>query len=252
MARNKKNRKKSNLTVKAPAPPKGAINPDQPPVRQKAQRATSKAIRAISIPTFLAGMFLTLVLGIYLGTILPDLHSAQSPATPPAPPSPPPQQTPVEDKPVARPQPKPLVAPLPPALAERIEQIDSVLQKDPTDAAKWIELGNLYFDANDPDNAVHAYEHALELEPDNPDVLTDMGIMYRDKKEFGSALECFRKAVKLNPGHLNAIYNEGVVLAFDLHDKEGAARAWERLLSLKPDARAPGGKPVIEMLREIQ
>jgi hypothetical protein len=42
-----------------------------------------------------------------------------------------------------------------------------------------------------------------------------------------------------------------VVLYYDLHRKDEAARAWQRLLTFNPGARSPEGQPVSELIKHL-
>ena len=75
-------------------------------------------------------------------------------------------------------------APAPPArdsieVASQIQTLKEIVKKDPKNLPAWVELGNLYFDTDQPKEAIEAYSQYLAIKPDNPDVRTDMGIMYR-------------------------------------------------------------------------
>jgi cytochrome c-type biogenesis protein CcmH/NrfG len=135
--------------------------------------------------------------------------------------------------------------------ARQIAEAEKAVLRTPKDAAAWTELGNLYFDAGKAREAVSAYEQSLQLAPDNPDVLTDLGIMHRETGDFAKAVECFRKAASLNPRHENAFFNMGVVFHYDLRQTENAERAWRQLLQINPDARAPDGQPVSELIKHL-
>ena len=64
-------------------------------------------------------------------------------------------------------------------LQEAINSLVKKAEQDPDDSTVWIQLGHHYFDANQPDKAIEAYEKALAIEPENTDVWTDLGVMYR-------------------------------------------------------------------------
>src|SRR4030042_228095 len=92
-------------------------------------------------------------------------------------------------------------APAPPArdsieVASQIKTLKEIVKKDPKNLPAWVELGNLYFDTDQPKEAIEAYSQYLAVKPDNPDVRTDMGIMYRKLGQFDKAIEEFRKAAK--------------------------------------------------------
>ena len=123
---------------------------------------------------------------------------------------------------------------------------------DPKNAQNWTELGNLYFDTGQSRKATSAYERSLALATDNADVLTDLGIMYRELGEYDKAVVNFRRASSVNPRHENAMFNEGVVLYFDLKRKDDAMKAWQRLLAVNPGARAPDGQTVSDVIKNLR
>lgn len=107
---------------------------------------------------------------------------------------------------------------------------------NPQNTNAWIQLGHIYFDTDKYDQAINAYEKALELNPNNADVLTDLGIMYRRINQPRKALEKFNKAITVDPKHENSRINKGIVLMNDLGDQDGAVQAWEELLEINPVA----------------
>jgi tetratricopeptide (TPR) repeat protein len=132
-------------------------------------------------------------------------------------------------------------APAPPArdsieAASQIQTLKEILKKDPKNLSAWVELGNLYFDTDQPKEAIEAYNQYLAIKPNNADVRTDMGIMYRKLGQFDRALEEFRKAARSDPKHINSRYNIGLVLLHDKQDIQGAIKAWEEYLKVDPNS----------------
>ena len=113
---------------------------------------------------------------------------------------------------------------------------------NPQDANAWITLGNLYFDTGQP---------AKSISPGNPNVLTDMGVMHRSLGEFQKALDAFAKAIAADPRHETARMNTGIVLLYDLNDRDGAIAAWQELVRINPQAVNANGTPIAEVLREM-
>jgi len=142
--------------------------------------------------------------------------------------------------------------PSPLEVASKIKTLNEILQKDPKNLPAWVELGNLYFDNDQPKEAIEAYSKYLAAKPDNPDVRTDMGIMYRRLGEFDRALEEFRKAAQSDPKHVNSRYNVGIVLLHDKQDIKGAIRAWEDYLKVDPKSeRANRVRGQMETLKKM-
>jgi cytochrome c-type biogenesis protein CcmH/NrfG len=119
-------------------------------------------------------------------------------------------------------------------VASKIQTLKDILKKDPKNLPAWMELGNLYFDSNQPKEAIEAYSQYLAIKPDNADVRTDMAIMYRNLGEMDLALEQFQKAAQSDPKHVNSRYNIGIVLLHDKQDVKGAIKAWEDYLKVDP------------------
>jgi tetratricopeptide (TPR) repeat protein len=138
---------------------------------------------------------------------------------------------------VQKPQTAPMPAPPGPSpleVASKIETLKEIVKKDPKNLPAWVELGNLYFDSDQPKEAIEAYSQYLAVKPDNPDVRTDMGIMYRKLGQFDRAIEEFRRAAQSDPKHINSRYNIGLVLLHDKQDIKGAIKAWEEYLKVDP------------------
>ena len=138
---------------------------------------------------------------------------------------------------VQKPQTAPMPAPpgpFPLEVASKIETLKEMVKKDPKNLPAWVELGNLYFDSNQPKEAIEAYSQYVAIKPDNADVRTDMAIMYRNLGEMDRALEQFQKAAQSDPKHINSRYNIGIVLLHDKQDIKGAIKAWEEYLKVDP------------------
>ncbi|MDD2308257.1 MAG: tetratricopeptide repeat protein [Desulfuromonadaceae bacterium] len=116
--------------------------------------------------------------------------------------------------------------------SQRIAQAEKIVAQDPKNLNAWISLGNDYFDTAQSQKAINAYGKALEIEPNNPNVLTDQGVMFRAVGWYDKALANFEKANKLDPNHLQSLYNAGLVYAVDLKQPEKAAKYWDRYLKL--------------------
>jgi cytochrome c-type biogenesis protein CcmH/NrfG len=135
--------------------------------------------------------------------------------------------------------------------AKRILALEQEVALNPTNVNAWIQLGNIYFDTNNFEKAIRAYEKSLALTPNNPNVLTDLGVMYRRAGQPQKALDAFDRAMAIAPGHEQSRFNKGIVLRYDLNDREGAVKAWEELLRINPNAMAPNGIPLSEAIKNL-
>jgi tetratricopeptide (TPR) repeat protein len=155
---------------------------------------------------------------------------------------------------VQKPQMVPMPTPKGPdsiEVSSKIQSLKDAVKKDPKNLSAWVELGNLYFDAGQPKEAIDAYRQYLAIKPDNSDVRTDMGIMYRALGEFDRAIEEFKKAAQSDPKHVNSQYNIGIVLLHDKGDIKGAIKAWEDYLRVDPKSeRAERVRAQMENLKK--
>lgn len=132
--------------------------------------------------------------------------------------------------------------------AQRIAQAEKVVAQDPKNLSAWISLGNDYFDTEQSQKSINAYNKALEIEPNNPNILTDQGVMYRKIGWYDKALANFEKANKIDPDHLQSLYNTGIVYAVDLKQPEKAAPYWNRYLKL--DSNSPTAIQIKDMMQQ--
>lgn len=123
-------------------------------------------------------------------------------------------------------------------MQQNIKMLEELVAKDPKKRSVWIELGNSYYDTQQPQKAIEAYGKALELDPKDPNVLTDQGVMYRQLGWFDKAIENFARANTLDPRHIQSLYNLGVVYRHDLKDFVKAREAWKQYLDISPSGPA--------------
>jgi tetratricopeptide (TPR) repeat protein len=104
--------------------------------------------------------------------------------------------------------------------------------------------------AQDPKKkAINAYGKALEIDPNNPNVLTDQGVMFRKVGWFDKALANFEKANKIDSNHLQSLFNSGIVYVVDLKQPEKALPFWNKYL--KMDANSPTALQIKEMMGQM-
>lgn len=117
---------------------------------------------------------------------------------------------------------------------QKITMLERIVAKEPENRNAWVQLGHNYFDADQPAKAIAAYDKALALNGDDPNVLTDQGVMYRRVGAFDKAIANFNKANEVSPNHHQSLYNLGIVYLYDLKDPIQALEAWKRFLKVAP------------------
>jgi cytochrome c-type biogenesis protein CcmH/NrfG len=135
---------------------------------------------------------------------------------------------------------------------QAILNLEAEVTANPENFQSWVRLGHLYYDTDQPEKAIAAYNKSLELHSGDANLLTDLGVMYRKTEQPEKAIELFNKAIEMEPGHQPSRFNKGIVLMYDLNDPAGAVEAWEGLLRLNPGAKSADGQPIREFVDQIK
>ena len=122
-----------------------------------------------------------------------------------------------------------------PMMAE-INALKDRVVKDPKDVQAWSRLANLYQDAGMFEPAVSFYQRAIDLAPNDANLLTDTAICYQELKQFDKALESLERAQKADPNHWQSLYNIVVVAGLQMGRFDRADAALARLQKIHPDA----------------
>jgi Flp pilus assembly protein TadD len=133
-----------------------------------------------------------------------------------------------------------------PANAE-VQELVAHLQQNPDDADAVRRLADLNFNIKNWKRAGELYAHYLELRPGDPDVMSDLAVCYRGLGDFDRALASLRQAQQLSPEHWQSVYNEVVILAFDLQQFDAALQVLEKLKKMQPD-----NKNVADLAAEVE
>jgi len=122
-----------------------------------------------------------------------------------------------------------------PMMAE-INVLKDRVVKDPKDLQAWARLANVYQDAGMFEPAVSFYQRAIELAPNDANLLTDTAICYQELKQFDKALELLERAQKADPDHWQSLYNIVVVAGLQMRHFDKADAAMAKLQQIHPEA----------------
>jgi tetratricopeptide (TPR) repeat protein len=132
----------------------------------------------------------------------------------------------------------------------KVTALKSVADKEASNPAPRVELGNLYFDAERYDDAIKWYSEALTLSPKDVNVSTDLGVCYYYSNQPDKALEQFAHSLSIDPRHAKTLLNVGIVKAFGKQDLDGAMQAWQQVIAIAPDS--PEGQAAKRALDSLQ
>lgn len=151
----------------------------------------------------------------------------------------------------AAPAAQPPAAPPPvPVDPVRVKALESEAAKNSGDPQPRVQLGNIYFDAEQFKDAIAWYEQAIKINPNDADVSTDLGVAYYYLNQADRALAQFDHSLKVDPKHIKTLLNVGIVRAFGKQDLPGAAKAWQQVVDLSPDS--PEGQAAKKGLEGIK
>jgi tetratricopeptide (TPR) repeat protein len=132
----------------------------------------------------------------------------------------------------------------------QVQTLRAAAEKNPSDPAVRVAIGNLYFDAERYPEAVTWYQEALKLNPKSADVSTDLGVSFYYMNQPDRALQQFAESLQVDPKHAKTLLNQGIVLAFGKQDLKGAAAAWDQLIKVAPASpEADVARKALEGLR---
>ena len=123
-------------------------------------------------------------------------------------------------------------APIDPA---RVQALEAAAKQNPNDTQSRVQLGNIFFDAEQYPQAIGWYEQAIALNPKDTNVSTDLGVAYYYTNQPDKALAQFDRSLTNDPTHIKTLLNVGIVKAFGKQDLAGAAQAWEQVARLAPN-----------------
>ncbi|MES9829491.1 MAG: c-type cytochrome biogenesis protein CcmI [Candidatus Thiodiazotropha sp.] len=149
-----------------------------------------------------------------------------------------------------------------PPMEELVKRLAAKMQEQPDNQEGWIMLGRSYMAMNNPSAAINAFDRAMEISDKNVGLLLAYAeaIASNGGNDFtGRAAPMVEKALQLEPDNPNVLWIAGIV-AYQRTDFQNAVDRWSKLRGLlKPqsaelesvnealdDARSKLGLPVEE------
>jgi cytochrome c-type biogenesis protein CcmH/NrfG len=119
---------------------------------------------------------------------------------------------------------------------ERVRALETVAQQNPKDAQPRVQLGNMFFDAEQYPQAISWYEQAFALKGSDANLSTDLGVAYYYTNQPDRAIKQFEHSLSIDSKHTKTLLNMGIVRAFGKQDLQGAAQAWEQVVAIAPNS----------------
>lgn len=112
-----------------------------------------------------------------------------------------------------------------------LDSLKSKLEKNPSDGAGWALLARSYVELRQHDKSIPAYENAVKVISDDPQLLADYAdalAVVNGHQLSGKPEELVNQALKLDPHHVKALMLAATA-AFNRKDYKQAIGYWERL-----------------------
>jgi tetratricopeptide (TPR) repeat protein len=105
-------------------------------------------------------------------------------------------------------------------------------------ADEWNNKGNALYELKRYEDAIKAYDKAIELNPKYTDPWNNKGLVLHKLKRYEDAIKAYDKAIELDPKYADPWYNKGNVLA-KLKRYEDAIEAYDKAIELDPKDAYP-------------
>ena len=133
------------------------------------------------------------------------------------------------------------------AAMQQVQQLRQYVAENPDDLEAVRTLANLNYDIANWSRSVELYRSYLEKRPDDVDVATDLGAALRHAGQPDEALTVFDDVLERRPDHWQSLYNQILVLAFDMNRLDDA---WTKVQELQ--TMQPSNSDVQRLATEIQ
>src|SRR4030066_1339430 len=117
----------------------------------------------------------------------------------------------------------------------KINELKSIVEKDPNNATAILDLANLRFDSGFFEDAAKNYEQYLKFNPKNANAQIDLGVCYYNMKQFDKAESEILATLKYSPKHQTAYLNLGVIYLAK-QNMEKAKESFRKTVELDPNS----------------
>ena len=122
------------------------------------------------------------------------------------------------------------------------------LQSDPRNPRILLQLGAIYYVAQQYQNAAGWYSRAVDADPRNVAARNKLaGSLFREGQA-DAAIRQLKAALRINPSDPDSLYNLGVIDLGGKGDARGALAAWQKLLRTNPQLSPDRKAAVLELI----
>ena len=113
-------------------------------------------------------------------------------------------------------------------------EFEKVLELNPNDKEALNNLGTIYSELEQHENAIIAFKKIIETNPEYAEAHNNLGTLFREKKEYDKALNEYYIAIKLKPDYVSAYNNIGI-LYYLQKEYNKAENMFKKAIEINPD-----------------
>lgn len=107
-------------------------------------------------------------------------------------------------------------------LDQAVYYYSEAIRQYPDDLETYVALGETYVERRENQKALHIFEQAMEIAPEDSRLFYQAGVILRDQKDYIGAEDMMRRASELDPGNVNIRRQLGAIVALNLiHNPRG-------------------------------
>lgn len=114
--------------------------------------------------------------------------------------------------------------------------LDQAVAYDGNDAGRWIKLGRVRRDLNQPQQAVDAFQQGVDLDPGNIEGLQNLAVLYIAGRQFEAAKRVVDPLLALSPNDIAGILGTGAIAYYEERYAD-ADKIADQLIQLTPSGK---------------
>ena len=118
--------------------------------------------------------------------------------------------------------------------ANAILNAELAVKNDPTSFEPYVELGRAHFHAGQFDEALAAFQQAIDLNPGAVGAYNGIGRVYYHTGPARTAIEAYERAIALDPHYIDPYYGLGILYSAQLGEYDAAIDAFQRGVQNNP------------------
>ena len=120
-------------------------------------------------------------------------------------------------------------------IEEALVAYNHAIEIDPNNEYAWYNKGRVFEELKEFDDAVDAYIQVSKINPNNPDAWFSQGFIdFCEYQAYSSTINVLNRALKILPNHVPSLYYKGLALS-ELNQIEEAIDCYAKIIDIEPE-----------------